>query len=1278
MGSGNPADAAAVDGGRSQTHAELMAAAMATARSSSDSFQHDGSSGGSSARSRRSSAASSSADSFAHGSSGSGSSSRSRRRSSAASSSTDSFEHGSSGGGSSAASASAASATETESGSESEEDSFDRGSGASASGSSPGGRSSAASSSAATVTGRRREQLAGLRVGELRRQARSAGVETSKVDEAIDDADDPKVAIIELILSAAGEAGMESDTERETGASSDRSARSSTQSGSDTEQYYSGSSDQASTGASASGATSGAAAAFGGGSGGGMGPGAAFGMIMRAKNKFKDLGPTVVLDSSSSDDSDDESDRGSDSGASYYSEEVDRSEDSLGFLPHGSRSGSAMTRSSTGSSRSSDAGSSIPEDGGALSGVSSKSGSASAASSKSGSAAASGLTHGSTSRSSSSSEDSFDPGESASVESCGGREKTSEPAAAAAGSTRPATPAAKAAWEVLLAEVETHEEAWTAPNAGAVPRPGRRVNVPGLGRGVVVVSDAPLEDGTVFVHFDSGSSEAAPVDGIRIVKKDYIKAAIASVLEGEVKSRAEEGRDPVPEPEMSTADPRAIALEQDDIGWEAQLRRRRLDRQYPTEAPAEDDAEMISAGARIVAPVAAKKQQKAAEEALEDAERKVRITRYRRMSAVELIRDEDDDDAKQQVTAEQAGVARKLADQVSAELEKEEEEAEAELAAAAEQVRVLAERKAAEEERIVKEAKIQAELLAMQELEDQIRSDAAVAKAAAQRKEENEKASASFREQLRALPTAGPSDEGASATAGASHTDDEVGQLATAAMEAMQVAEDERTDELNKALLDWVRSVPFFRRNAPSEAAQIEICRDLEAVSYVNYEGVCVQGDVGDSYFAILSGEVDVIVDGVTQARLAVPDCFGDRALEGDGRGGDQGVRAATIRAAGQVTLARLKAESYYACMARSEPRQLAIAVMDAMRVAEGERTEDQSRVLLDWVKSVPFFRRNASSEAAQIEICKDLQAVTYASGEDVMVQGDAGDAFFAILLGEVDVVVGREIQAKLSVPKCFGDRALEGDGGVRAATIRAAGIVTLGRLAADSYHACMGRSEARQLAEAAMSAMQVSEHKRTDEHKQALLDWIGSVPFFKKNAPNRAAQVEICKDLERISYENGEDVMVQGDVGDSFFAILLGEVDVVVGGVTLDQLTVPACFGDDAIEGDGGIRTATIRAAGNVILARLAADSYHACMTRSVKAAEAAAIRRELDMFDEPGSSRPNTSTVLVGFEEESSEDSFDQEAADAAAVERAAKLHSALETVKQSASTHSDPTTT
>ena len=43
-----------------------------------------------------------------------------------------------------------------------------------------------------------------MRVGELKKEAQAAGVDMKKVEEAIDDADDPKAAVTELILTTAG------------------------------------------------------------------------------------------------------------------------------------------------------------------------------------------------------------------------------------------------------------------------------------------------------------------------------------------------------------------------------------------------------------------------------------------------------------------------------------------------------------------------------------------------------------------------------------------------------------------------------------------------------------------------------------------------------------------------------------------------------------------------------------------------------------------------------------------------------------------------------------------------------------------------------------------------------------------------------------------------------------------------------------------------------------------------------------------------------------------
>ena len=132
------------------------------------------------------------------------------------------------------------------------------------------------------------------------------------------------------------------------------------------------------------------------------------------------------------------------------------------------------------------------------------------------------------------------------------------------------------------------------------------------------------------------------------------------------------------------------------------------------------------------------------------------------------------------------------------------------------------------------------------------------------------------------------------------------------AQEAMGVAVAERTDAHEQALLKWVGTVKFFRENVKGENEQVEICKSVQARAFANGEDIVTQGEKGDAFFAILSGEVNIFVNGNNVGHLASGFCFGDRALEGEAE-----TRMATVRAVGQVTCARLSAAAYKACVER-------------------------------------------------------------------------------------------------------------------------------------------------------------------------------------------------------------------------------------------------------------------------------------------------------------------------------------------------------------------------
>lgn len=80
------------------------------------------------------------------------------------------------------------------------------------------------------------------------------------------------------------------------------------------------------------------------------------------------------------------------------------------------------------------------------------------------------------------------------------------------------------------------------------------------------------------------------------------------------------------------------------------------------------------------------------------------------------------------------------------------------------------------------------------------------------------------------------------------------------ALVAMSVPVDERSMNDDKALLAWVETVPFFQANARNDRMRRHICNSLECVTYQPLEPIVTQGEIGDAFYVILSGTVQVLV----------------------------------------------------------------------------------------------------------------------------------------------------------------------------------------------------------------------------------------------------------------------------------------------------------------------------------------------------------------------------------------------------------------------------------
>lgn len=112
-----------------------------------------------------------------------------------------------------------------------------------------------------------------------------------------------------------------------------------------------------------------------------------------------------------------------------------------------------------------------------------------------------------------------------------------------------------------------------------------------------------------------------------------------------------------------------------------------------------------------------------------------------------------------------------------------------------------------------------------------------------------------------------------------------------------------------------------------------------------------------------------------------------------------------------------------------------------------------------------------------------------------------------------------------------------------------------------------------------------------------AHLDDVAASPLFRMFT--RDELVAIVQQLQLLSFEPGEILLVQGQPGDSLFVIAAGEVRVYAqdgGGkpVAIAKMPAPAFFGEIAVV-RGGARTATITAASPVTVLELTLDGLAA-----------------------------------------------------------------------------------
>ena len=205
------------------------------------------------------------------------------------------------------------------------------------------------------------------------------------------------------------------------------------------------------------------------------------------------------------------------------------------------------------------------------------------------------------------------------------------------------------------------------------------------------------------------------------------------------------------------------------------------------------------------------------------------------------------------------------------------------------------------------------------------------------------------------------------------------------------------------------------------------------------------------------------------------------------------------------------------------------------------------------------------------VDISRMIKPQIFEPNSTMIRQGEKGDKFYILLDGKADVYItkpgGSEILVNQLKPgQYFGEMALLG-GGVRAATVKASheGPVSVAALDEKAFNSLI--DDSRSLREELIGLVE-----RRNIYRQ-----LQAVSALDENA-----LASILQETKPVLYSEGQTIIKQGDVGDTFYLLLEGKVNILVKNengdeVLVNHLSRGSYFGEMALMGNKR-RNATVR----------------------------------------------------------------------------------------------------
>ncbi|KAH7491220.1 cGMP-dependent protein kinase [Phytophthora ramorum] len=285
--------------------------------------------------------------------------------------------------------------------------------------------------------------------------------------------------------------------------------------------------------------------------------------------------------------------------------------------------------------------------------------------------------------------------------------------------------------------------------------------------------------------------------------------------------------------------------------------------------------------------------------------------------------------------------------------------------------------------------------------------------------------------------------------------------------------------------------------------------------------------------------------------------------------------------------------------------------------------------------------------------LCKRMTCVSFHPDEIIFRQGDEGDALYIVFSGTVEVRVSQRILGEVvEVTVCelgkgdyFGERSLLNND-VRAATVLSKTATDLVRITRNDYNLMLKNDQLEFL-----SRMQIAngigvqrpvqrtqreyikvltkkKHARSKADIDMLSEYLQTLKFFR-SLP-KAFVRELCTVVDFQTLLAGACVFREGEIGDLFYIIFSGSVDVNINSkdfkgnmqmTKLVNLTEGSHFGELALMKGRGVRSATVVTREECQLLVICEKDYNATLRRMQKKdmAKRVGVLDQIPMFQTP-----------------------------------------------------------